>query len=299
MPYKYVEQGEQVRKFTVRKRLNMSRIWDVDGIEWGDLPTVSDLLCAADTKILAREVALRYGGKPGGCGRGDSDRSLKRARRKPKKLRKIDPEPSDKIVLLPKHVINRRNADHGFGYYDVVPCAFTRGGAQRPGEDVCAEVYPWELFLLNEEPASVILGYRVWLGGEWDLCERYRFLAVVCASVLNRIREQKELRKCLEKDDAVCDMDEDEAIEGIRHDVLYPEEVINAKLGGYWDTSLGLDLPWKNEHRQTCVRIDRAIDDLFADETKCCAAALGKKLERGYEERGEQADEDLLNGMSL
>ena len=33
----------------------MSRIWDVDGIEWEDLPTVSDLLCAADTKILARE----------------------------------------------------------------------------------------------------------------------------------------------------------------------------------------------------------------------------------------------------
>ena len=49
----------------------MSRIWDVDGIEWEDLPTVSDLLCAADTKILAREVALRYGGKPDGRGRVD------------------------------------------------------------------------------------------------------------------------------------------------------------------------------------------------------------------------------------
>ena len=78
----------------------MNRIWDVDGIEWEDLPTVSDLLCAADTKILAREVALRYGGKPDGRGRGDSERSLKRARRKVKKLRKIDPEPSDKIILL-------------------------------------------------------------------------------------------------------------------------------------------------------------------------------------------------------
>lgn len=96
----------------------MNRIWDVDGIEWEDLPTVSDLLCAADTKILAREVALRYGGKPDGRGRGDSERSLKRARRKVKKLRKIDPEPSDKIILLPKHVINRRDAGHGFGYYD-------------------------------------------------------------------------------------------------------------------------------------------------------------------------------------
>ena len=106
----------------------MSRIWDVDGIEWEDLPTVSDLLCAADTKILAREVALRYGGKPGGCGRGDSDRGLKRARRKLKKLRKIDPEPSDKIVLLPKHVINRRGAGRSFGHYDVSPCAFTRDG---------------------------------------------------------------------------------------------------------------------------------------------------------------------------
>ena len=173
----------------------MSRIWDVDGIEWEDLPTVSDLLCAADTKILAPEVALRYGGKPDDRGRVDNERDLKRARRKIKKLRKIDPEPSDKIVLLPKHVINRRNADHGFGYYDVEPCAFTRGGAQKLGEDACAEVYPWDLFLLNEEPTSVVLGYRVWLGGEWDLCERYRFLAVVCASALHRIREQKELRK--------------------------------------------------------------------------------------------------------
>lgn len=265
----------------------MSRIWDVDGIEWEDLPTVSDLLCAADAKILAREVALRYGGKPGGCGRGDSERSLKRARRKVKKLRKIDPEPSDKIILLPKHVINRCDAGHGFGYYDVEPCAFTRGGVKRLGEDACAEVYPWDLFLLNGEPASVVLGYRVWLGGEWDLCERYRFLAVVCAGALNRIRAQKELRKCLEQGDAACDMDEDEAIEGIRHDVLYPEEVINAKLGGYWDTSLGLDLPWKDEHFETCVRIDRAIDDLFADETKRNAAGLGRKLERGYEQRGE------------
>lgn len=265
----------------------MSRIWDVDGIEWEDLPTVSDLLCAADAKILAREVALRYGGKPGGCGRGDSERGLKRARRKLKKLRKIDPEPSDKIVLLPKHVINRRNAVHGFGYYDVEPCAFTRSGAQKSGEDACAEVYPWELFLLNEEPASVVLGYRVWLGGEWDLCERYRFLAVACASALHRIREQKELRKCLKKDDAACDMDEDEVIEGVRQDVLYPEEVINTKLGGYWDTSLGLDLPWKDEHFNTCVRIDGAIDDLFAEETKRNAAELAKKLGRGYEERGE------------
>lgn len=159
----------------------MSRIWDVDGIEWEDLPTVSDLLCAADTKILAREVALRYGGKPDGRGRGDSERNLERVRRKIKKLRKIDPEPNDKIILLPKHVINRRDAGRGFGYYDVEPCAFTRGGVQKSGEGACAEVYPWELFLFNEEPASVILGYRVWLGGEWDLCERYRFLAVVCA----------------------------------------------------------------------------------------------------------------------
>lgn len=265
----------------------MSRIWDVDGIEWEDLPTVSDLLCAADTKTLAREIALRCEGKAGGCGYGDSERSLKRARRKFRKLRKIDPEPSDKIVLLPKHVINRCNAGHGFGYYDVEPCAFTRGAAQRPEEGICAEVYPWELFLLNEEPASVILGYRVWLGGEWDLCERYRFLAVVCASVLNCIREQKELRKCLEEDDAACDMDEDEAIEGVRQDVLYPEEVINAKIGGYWDTSLGLDLPWKDEHFNTCVRIDRAIDDLFAEETKRNAVELGRKLGRGYERRGE------------
>lgn len=285
MPYRYVEQGEQVRSFTARKRLNMSRIWDVDGIEWEDLPTVSDLLRAADAKILAREVALRYGGKSDARGYGDSERSLKRARRKVKKLRKIDPEPSDKIVLLPKHVINRRNAGHGFGYCDVEPCAFTCGGTQRPGEGACAEVYPWELFLLNEEPASVILGYRVWLGGEWDLCERYHFLAVVCASALNRIREQKELRKCLEEDDAACDMDEDKAIEGARPDVLYSEEVINAKLGGYWDTSLGLDLPRKDEHFETCVRIDRAIDDLFTEETKRNAAELGKKLGRGYEER--------------
>lgn len=279
----------------------MSRIWGVDGIEWEDLPTVSDLLCAADTKILVREVALRYAGKAGGCscGHADSERRLKRARRKIKKLRKIDSEPSDNIVLLPKHVINRCGAGRGFGYYDVEPCVFTRGGVKRLGEDALANVRPWELILMDDESASEMLGYRVWLGGEWDLCERYRFLAVACVRMLNSIRAQKELRKCLEQGDAACDMDEDEVIEGIRRDVLYPEEVINAKLGGYWDESLGLDLPWKNEHRQTCTRIDRAIDDLFAEEAKRCAAELGKKLERGYEKRGEQFDEDLLSGMSL
>ena len=277
----------------------MSRIWDVDGIEWEDLPTVSDLLCAADKKILAREVALRYSGKAGGCGHGDSEHGLKRACRKVKKLRKIDPEPSDKIVLLPKHVINRRGAGRGFGYYDVEPCVFTRAGVQGLGKDLLDNVRPWELILMDDEPVSEMLGYRVWLGGEWDLCERYRFLAAVCASVLNCIREEKELRRYLEQGGAAPDMDEDDTVEGIRSDVLYPEEVFNAKLGGYWDESLGLDLPWKNEHRHTCVRINRAIDDLFADETKRCAAVLGKKLERGYEERGEQPDEDLLNGMSL
>ena len=113
------------------------------------------------------------------------------------------------------------------------------------------------------------------------------FLATVCASVLNRIREQKELRERPEEDDAACDMDEDEATEGVRHGVLYPEEVINAKLGGYWDTSLGLDLPWKDEHFETCVRIDREIVDLFAKETKQNAEELGRKLWRGYDERGE------------
>lgn len=117
--------------------------------------------------------------------------------------------------------------------------------------------------------------------------------------MLSSIRAQEELRKCFEEDDAACDMDEDKAIEGIRRDVLYPEEVINAKLGGYWDTSLGLDLPWKDDHFETCVRIDRAIDDLFAEETKRCAAELGKKLGRGYEERDEQFDEDLQTGTSL
>lgn len=277
----------------------MSRIWDVDGIEWEDLPTLSDLLCAVDAKTLAREVALRYGGKAGVRGHGDNERSLKRARRKIKKLRKIDPEPSDNIVLLPKHVINRCDAGHGFGYYDVEPCVFTRGGVKRLGEDALAKVRPWELVLMDDESASEMLGYRVWLGGEWDLCERYRFLAVVCVRMLNSIWTQRELRKCLEEGDAACDMDEDDVVEGICRDVLYPEEVINAKLGGYWDASLGLDLPWKDEHRQTYTRIDRAIDDLFAEETKRCAAELGKKLERGYEKRGDQFDEDLLNGMSL
>lgn len=69
----------------------MSRIWDVDGIDWEDLPTVSDLLCAVDTKILAHEVVLRYGGKAGGCGRGhvESERNLKHARRKIKSCARL------------------------------------------------------------------------------------------------------------------------------------------------------------------------------------------------------------------
>lgn len=140
-----------------------------------------DRSCAVERDTVTGEIALRYAGNAGGRGhgRGDSERGLKSARRKIKRLRGIGPEPSDKIVLLPKHAIT-------------------------------------------------------------------------------------------------------------------PLEVINAKFGGYWDASLGLNLPWKDERRQTCTRIDRAIDDLFAEETKRCAAELGKKLERGYEGRGE-----LLNGTSL
>lgn len=81
------------------------------------------------------------------------------------------------------------------------------------GEDVLAKVRPWELILMDDESASEMLGYRVWLGGEWDLCERYRFLAVVCVRMLNSIRAQKELRKCLVQGETACDMDEDEAID--------------------------------------------------------------------------------------
>ncbi|RHH34327.1 hypothetical protein DW211_06435 [Collinsella sp. AM18-10] len=62
---------------------------------------------------------------------------------------------------------------------------------------------------------------------------------------------------------------------------------------------LGARPAWKNEHFKSRLRIDRAIDGLFAEETKCCAAELGKKLKRGYEKCNEQVDEDLLNGMSL
>lgn len=108
---------------------------------------------------------------------------------------------------------------------------------QRLGEDALANVLPWELILMDDESASEMLGFRVWLGGEWDLCERYRFMAVVCVRMLNNIRAQKELRKFLEQGDAACNLDEDDVVEGIRRDVLYPEEVIDAKLGGYWDAS--------------------------------------------------------------
>lgn len=247
----------------------MSRIWDVDGIEWEDLPTVSDLLCAADTKILAREVALRYGGKPGGCGRGDSDRGLKRARRKLKKLRKIDPEPSDKIVLLPKHVINRRGAGRSFGYYDVSPCAFTRDGVQRLGEDALVDVYSWELPPLGEESASVMLGYRVWLGGEWDLCERYRFLAAVCASVLNCIREEKELRRYLEQGGAAPDMNEDDTVEGSAATCYIPRKCSTQSLAAIgtraWDstcpgkTSIGRPACESTELSMTCLPMKRSV----------------------------------------
>ena len=45
--------------------------------------------------------------------------------------------------------------------------------------------------------------------------------------------------------------------------------------------------------------LGRAIDDLFAEETKRNTAELRRKLVPGYEEHGEKLDEDLLNGMSL
>lgn len=245
-------------------------------------------MCAVERGAVAGEIALRYAGKAGGRGRGrgDSEHGLKRARRKVKKLRKIDPEPSDKIVLLPKHAINCCGAGHGFGYYDVEPCIFMRDGVKRLGEGALANERPCELLLMDDEPASEMLGYRVWLGGEWDLCERYRFLAVVCVRVLDSIREQKELRKCLEQGDAACDMDEDDAVEGVRRDVLYPEEVINAKLGGYWDASLGLNLSWKDEHRQTCTRIDRASMACLPRKRGAALRSLGRSSSAGMRSAG-------------
>ncbi len=79
----------------------MSRIWDVDGIEWEDLPTVSDLLCAADTKILAREVALRYGGKPDGRGRVDNERSLSAPAARSKSCARLTPSPATRSSCCP------------------------------------------------------------------------------------------------------------------------------------------------------------------------------------------------------
>lgn len=157
----------------------MEGIWDKEAIGWEDLPTVSDLLRAADKKLLAREVVEAYPPALGRLGKKRLKRARAEIRRTLKEMRGIEPVKSGTWVLLPKHACNVTGDVVPKGY-SVAACALTRENlealAQRGSAAECKRGELAGYSYLHARWADA-LGYRVWLGGEWSRRERYLFLA--------------------------------------------------------------------------------------------------------------------------
>ena len=147
----------------------MALIWDVDRIEWEDVPTLADLLGAADKKTLVREiVAINWEGD-----RQSKEYEKKEARKKYKRIMelRLDVEPSDACIFFPRHILKTGPYWVPAGY-DAEPICTSKWRVMEiaqgtwSGGPLSSQVTP----LMRA--AKRMLGYRVWFGGTWGQRER-------------------------------------------------------------------------------------------------------------------------------
>lgn len=187
-------------------------LWDVDAIEFADLPTVGELVRAADAETLASIVVDEPGCEDAGRSLVDEDRrrACARALEALRAMAALDAKPSKKRCLFPVRMFGAdletgtlvqevrcalvRRADFGraaAALMDMHPVA-SRGewGAlyreAHRSAGACDVVRGDDRFacVRDVEPWRTLLGSRIWLAGDFTRKERYQALAgAVCAAL--------------------------------------------------------------------------------------------------------------------
>ena len=264
----------------------MAMIWDVEGIEWEDIPTLGDLLRVADEKTLVREIARCCCEDAHRSERDWKTREKKRARKKRKRILELayDAVPSDAYILFPKHILRTRSqwAPAGYG---IMPACVWKSAVKEISQGSWSYGAPDKQLPYGRD-SKQLLGYRVWFGGTWSQQEMYSFLAERCCEILESIDDEDELESYL----ANGGMSEDEIdslpFRRVRKDVSYPLEVFNARVYGLDSDAVGLEIPetpYEVGRRTNNGRLNDMVNAMFVDELMDNIAELGKKLERGYE----------------
>ena len=277
----------------------MALIWDVGRIEWEDIPTLSDLLNAADEKTLLHEiVAINWEGE-----KKWKEYEKKQARKRYKRIMELswDIETSDDCIFFPKHVLKMGPYWAPTGY-DVKPiCTSKRwvmeiAGGTWQGGTLLDQITPYG------HAAKKMLGYRVWFGGTWGQREMYHFLAERLCKILDAIDDGDAHEEYV----ASGELERSEFYDSLpfrRLDdgVYYPEEVFFSKVYGLEPEEAGLDIPetaYEKERMSNNCRINDKIEAMFDDELMTNVAALGGKLKLGYERkvREEETADEEANG---
>ena len=267
-------------------------IWDAKMIEVEDLPTLSDVLRAADTELLADEV-LRLCPLPKSASKKQRAKGRRKVVKAIEEMRGIDParpEPADEMVLLPLYACEYAGGRFAGKFKlemqaELVAVnemwradAELRGLADEKGDGrpVCLSGYAYEWVHWKEA-----LGYRVWMGGFADADGSKsgdaapnpgeegllpRLVRSSCRQVLSR-RERYQFLAAAVENMTVCgwskkrqrrNVDEfaarlAEAQNGPVHGG-YPAEVALARLGGLGAKGVGLEAS-TDDYADECERV--------------------------------------------
>ena len=234
---------------------NQQTIWDVDDIAFEDIPTVQDVLCAADGKLLEKLIIDRFAQlRPDGAALSKREKRVarKRVRKALHDITTLKAKRSKKMCVFPLRVFGA-DADTGVLSQEM-SCALVRrtdlGGSILALETMqpVASRAEWrrlrderdervkrkgpELYSFALTPWRKLLGYRLWMGGDFTRRERYDALVDFFFEATWHGFSEKEVAKRIKKERA----DLLEAIAESERDVesgaqSVPFEVLLAQLG--------------------------------------------------------------------
>ena len=174
-------------------------IWDVDDIAFDDVPTVQDVLRAADARLLSRLVVDRIARDRWGesaCADRDMRALRRRVRKAVGEMASVDPKRSKKWCVFPLRAFGA-DADTGVLSQEMA-CVLVRrtdlGGAILALDAVqpVASRGEWrdvrrdsrrsrpkgpDTYSLALTRWRALFGYRMWMGGDFTRKERYEALA--------------------------------------------------------------------------------------------------------------------------
>lgn len=206
-------------------------LWNASEIEVEDIPTLGQLLEVADGDMLLREVVdvatagARLSGTTGGIDlkglRASYARALKRIR---KVVPVAAPDTQRETVLFPQRVYPIR-PDRGIIAPRLAAAAIRVDDFARTCNELREGVPagPHPLVAVAGEPFQwasweEVLGYRVWLAGDFSRRERYRVLADAVRSMTFFGMEQSEHDGAAKADEAEIDEAREEVFGGLAYD---------------------------------------------------------------------------------